>query len=80
MKVPETICGYIVMPKTVEIVDSMERRRMHHMADAVAKIIGREAAQELATDIDNAPPEAQQLTPYEMSLLDRAGNRNTHGR
>ncbi len=42
----------------------MERRRMHGFVDAFAKIIGREAAQELATDIANAPPEAQQLTPW----------------
>ena len=52
------------MPKTVATVDSMERRRMHGFVDAFAKIIGREAAQELATDIANAPPEAQQLTPW----------------
>lgn len=42
----------------------MERRRMHGFVDAVARIIGRDAAQELATDIANAPPEAQQLTPW----------------
>lgn len=78
--VPENIRGYIVMPKTVEIVDSMKRNRMHRIVYAVAKIIGRVTAQEIATDVYNVSPEAQQLTLYEMLLLDRTGNRNTHGR
>lgn len=69
-----------MMPKPAEIVDAMERRRIHHMTDAVAKIIGREAALELATDVYNAQSEEQQLTPYEISLLDRARDHNTHGR
>ena len=69
----------IMMPKPAETVDAMERRRIDYMTDAIAKIIGREAAQELATDVYNAPPAAQQLTPYELSLLSRAGNRNAQG-
>ena len=66
----------IMMPKPAETVDAMERRRIDYMTDAIAKIIGREAAQELATDVYNDQTEEQQLTPYELSLLSRAGKRN----
>ena len=62
------------------IVDASERRRIDYMTDAVARIIGREAAQELATDVYNAEPEEYQLTPYEVSLLERAEKHNAQRR
>ena len=68
------------MPKPTEIVDAMERCRIDYMTDAMARIIGREAAQELATDVYNAQSEEQQLTPYQISLLQRAQNHNAKRR
>ena len=54
-------------------VEQSEARLRDRVTDAVAEVVGRELAEELAADVYDAPPPAQKLTAYELSLLARAG-------
>ena len=59
----------------VDAIERSEARLRQGAVDGVALVVGRKAAEELAADVYRSPPPAQRLTPYEMSLLDRAGRR-----
>lgn len=60
----------------VQMVDQTEARMQRRVVDAVAEIVGRDIADELAEDVYGAPPPAQQLTPDELALLARAEEEN----
>ena len=55
-----------------DIVERTESRMKRGVIDAVAAIVGRDIAEELAADIYGRPPPAQQLSAHEMSLLKHA--------
>ena len=51
---------------SVAMVEQTEARMGRRVIDAVAAIVGRDVADELANDM---PPSSLQLTPHECSLL-----------
>ena len=51
---------------SVAMVEQTEARMGRRVIDAVAAIVGRDVADELANDIS---PSAHQLTPHEFSLF-----------